>query len=825
MNSLPDPFIFIGQSIPGTQYVIRDHIGTGGRAHVFKARSENLARDVACKIIPSWHLVGTDQNPPAWRTEITNANSVPSFRVVKIFDSGEWTVAGCRCVYLLSDLVNGVTLHKYIQGQKIDIGFVETLMFELLDFLRELDEANLHHGDLHDRNIMIEDRRNALSGPKFTIRIADFGVAPATEAELLDDYEELAKTCHSALSRVDYASLAPEDRSIFNFLSHDFLGKRLLEKDTTFDPDCRKPRALASSLRAIRSDSFAILAGSKRTLSTPFDYLSCEQLGEYHVLLKELYSDKMLGLTAIEDVNNLVLTGPRGCGKTTVYRSLSLRHRVLTDDAALKDVSYIGVYYRCDDLSFSFPRYRLPERQEAWDVPIHFLTSTLLAELFDAISRWIPNHAADWSRLESACTEELWGLLELTAPQAPSGNTFKSLVSSLRAQRDRAAKEQRLVSDPAQTFGLYFRPNVLPNACNVLAHHFSLLVDRPIFFFVDDYSTPKVSVDLQRNLNRLVMQRSASCFFKLATESPASYEISDVDGKSYVEGREFKLVNLGMDFINADGEDKLRFVDDVFNKRFKYAPQFPVKTLEALIGNDSLRLNSNEIARQLREKKKWQVWGREALGELCSGDVHFLIELVGKMVALQGGADALSNSESPAIPPNIQNRAIRSEAGGFLRNLRALPRGQELVAVVEAFGSVAASYLRHKNSKNEDADPPHQASRIEPYEDPRFGSEAKAVYDELLRYSVFIEDVRGKSRRGQVVPRLYLRRFLIPFFNLTFSKRDSLELTVEELSELLLRPRDFESRKRLQAPQDFEGPRTQLDLNFVLDKNKGDGEP
>lgn len=138
------------------------------------------------------------------------------------------------------------------------------------------------------------------------------------------------------------------------------------------------------------------------------------------------------------------------------------------------------------------------------------------------------------------------------------------------------------------------------------------------------------------------------------------------------------------------------------------------------------------------------------------------------------------------------------------------------MAVVEAFGKVSASYLRHRTSRNEEGAPPHQASRIEPYNDPFLSEEAKRIYNELLRFSVFIEDVRGKSRRGNSVPRLYLRRFLIPSFNLTFSKRDSVELTEEELHELLLRPSDFEKRKRLREPEETPGspPGLQLPLNL-----------
>ena len=158
---------------------------------------------------------------------------------------------------------------------------------------------------------------------------------------------------------------------------------------------------------------------------------------------------------------------------------------------------------------------------------------------------------------------------------------------------------------------------------------------------------------------------------------------------------------------------------------------------------------------------------------------------------------SLGRSTVPAIPAEVQTKTIKVEAGHFLKNLRALPGGDRLVDVVEAFGNVAASYVRHRDSKNEEGSPPHQASRIEPYEDPGLSDGARDIYNDLLRYSVFLEDVRGKSRRGLVVRRLYLRRFLIPFFRLTFSKRDSLSLSTEDLHELLLDP---EALRRAQAP-------------------------
>ena len=84
-----------------------------------------------------------------------------------------------------------------------------------------------------------------------------------------------------------------------------------------------------------------------------------------------------------------------------------------------------------------------------------------------------------------------------------------------------------------------------------------------------------------------------------------------------------------------------------------------------------------------------------------------------------------------------------------------------------------------------------------------------------LRYSIFIEDPRGKSRRGKVVPRIYLRRFLIPHFNITFSKRDSISLENKEIEELLLYPEEF--YKKHTQKKEKDGDTLSKDQLFLFD--------
>ena len=86
----------------------------------------------------------------------------------------------------------------------------------------------------------------------------------------------------------------------------------------------------------------------------------------------------------------------------------------------------------------------------------------------------------------------------------------------------------------------------------------------------------------------------------------------------------------------------------------------------------------------------------------------------------------------------------------------------------------------------------------------KFVEELKSIYQDLLKYGVFLRDVRGKSQRGAVVPRLYLRRLLIPTFLLTPSQRDSIGLEVEEFLTMLYAPEKFDKLIKRKKPDEWE---------------------
>ena len=810
-KNLPDKEYFIGKNIPESDHVeIQEYVDSGTYGHVYKAYNPELKKYFACKIIPFKNLkIGSDA--VEWEREAQRANMLVSPIVVRCQFSSIWKDEenNIECIVLLFDYIKGVSLRKYIQENqgKIDVGFIKGLLHSLLGLLFELDGRGLQHGDLHSGNILIEDESEFQLNPQITYRVTDFGVGESMSNNLLGDYESIAVLLKQLLKNVNYQESSAKDRYIFNELNNSFLGKFLTEHDKTRVPIARDPRGMNSYLDELSENSFMIEHDAEPLqLLTPFDYLSCEQIGESHSILKALYSDQFLGLGEIESRNNTVLTGPRGCGKSTVFKSLGLSHRTLVDDDKPETINYIGIYYRCEDLYYAFPRYERDNVDDAIDIPLHYLTSTLIINMLKVISDWsIKYFKKTYYEDEGKISRAIWDDLSLKPPIEPGIYTFQAIVTSLEKERLRTVKTHKQVNNSNQKFGVYYGPDILPKICNRLCKDLNFLKNRPFFFFMDDYSAPKITIPLQENLNRLVMQRAASCFFKLSTESPVSFVSRDIDGKTYIEGREINLVNIGLIYLsNEDKNNKLKFIEDVIKRRLSQVNNYPVSIIDEIVG-DSESVKQTEMALKIRNNKKHIVYGKQVLADLCSGDIFYIIKLVGRMVSETGGISHLRETQdTPKISIQSQNKLIRDEAGNFLSNLSALPGyGADLVKIVTAFGDVAHSYLKHKDSRNEKTTTPHQASRIEPYDALNLSDKADAIYSEILRYSVFIEDRRGKSRRGKVVPRLWLRRFLIPYFNLTFSKRDSVQIENKDFEMLLTRPQDFIKKHKNSRQQDY----------------------
>ena len=708
---LPDPGAFVGESLPQNPNItIGKYIDSGHNGHVFHAHSTTTDFQFACKIVPIQNLPTSDHDKTLWLQEAKKANRLQHPSVVSCIDAQLWDHPPRQhspCAIFLYPYVAGSSLRQYLRHrpkEPVHVAFIESFLRTMLGLLHELRALGMEHGDLHTGNIIVAAPSELDIEPQPSFRVIDFGVLNLTGlAGHQADALGLANMLRLLLKRVSYQICRPRDKYVFDILRREFLSRSLIETDPLATAVPVTPRDMFQRLQQIDSEYAGRIAPTQDSaMLTPFDYPNCEQMGHSHSLLNSLYSRRFLGLGEIEARNNLVLTGPRGCGKTTVFMALSLRHRLLVNDHSAASLAYIGIYYRCDDLYFTFPRFTAPQREAAVDVPMHFIVSTLLASLLEVIRDWSRREfPEEFGKCEHRAASRLEALLGWKQPPEPTVSALDAIANRLQVQRKRAADKAPYLHDAAQRFGAYFGPRTLVDACQLLRNEFTYIQNLPIYFFVDDYSEPKITFALQENLNRLFMHRSPACFFKLSTESPISFATRDFDGKAFVEAREYTLVNLGLRYLKDGGTESLPFLEDLFERRFQQVVDYPVRTLQGLIGTSPR--NENAIARRLSSRQPPKSYhGKETLAALCSGDIHYIIRLVERMVEESGGADNLgATTGEPRIEFGRQHDVIRAAAGDFFASVRMLPEiGEHLADVIAAFGNVARSFLMHRTSKN-----------------------------------------------------------------------------------------------------------------------------
>ena len=121
------------------------------------------------------------------------------------------------------DLVRGQALRTHQKTSSVSLLFVLDFFKEMLDFLRELQEVGLEHGDFHAGNVLVEDRSASLIGGPCAFRVTDFGVAPLTSGgRSLDDFDQVGLMLRDLLDLVDYQACTPKERHMFDVLTTTF---------------------------------------------------------------------------------------------------------------------------------------------------------------------------------------------------------------------------------------------------------------------------------------------------------------------------------------------------------------------------------------------------------------------------------------------------------------------------------------------------------------------------------------------------------------------------------------------------------------------------
>lgn len=155
---------YIGKKLDG-RYEIRELIGVGGMANVYKAFDVKEERVVAVKILREEYM-DNDEFMRRFRNESRAISLLNHPNIVKVYD----VIFSNRIQSIVMEYIDGITLKDYIDQEKV-LNWKEAVYFtvQILKALQHAHDKGIVHRDIKPQNIML------LSDG--TIKITDFGIA------------------------------------------------------------------------------------------------------------------------------------------------------------------------------------------------------------------------------------------------------------------------------------------------------------------------------------------------------------------------------------------------------------------------------------------------------------------------------------------------------------------------------------------------------------------------------------------------------------------------------------------------------------------------
>jgi len=695
-----------------------------------------------------------------------------------------------RFYWFKSRPVEGQSLQDFLaEGNRFSVaGEIECFLRCITSALQILEQLGFAHGDMHSRNIMREVVGEKTVHPEVRYVLIDFSEShELREADggLSSDLAMLGKHLHNfAIAASEWEDLRRDDERVLAAVSH---VPGMLNGSSATSLGIRSAEDVYSRF----TDNLQSVSRARDELLSPFESLSTEFLPS-DSLIADLCFTEMSWTSKLEQAGNVLLIGPRGCGKTMIFRRMRLKTKLVADryQDEVESSPYVGLYVPCESLFYlqfadlsqvAVEKHRKPLIAYFNVCIAAEVCSTLLVDspLRDTLRS---DFIAGVSTLLKEELGELWDVVELSV-EARSIHDLNELTQrALRTIRNQVSR-----GEPAECLG---STDFVVRLVELLKKNAPVVAEKHIAIFLDDYTEERVPRRLQEALHQIVCQRSSEISYKISAHMQGSIYDSPRP-LAQDEGRNIEVLNLGTLYLRRDRKAKEgSLLVQILNKRLDHCPGIE-GTMEEWLGLGEWPDGHATISRALNDpdsRPKVKYHGTRILMDLCTGDYSEMIRMVGEIFA-DAGIEPTSK-EAPRQPGSPitafqQDAAIRRVSREYLARIRDIrPDGQRLFDITNAFGCMSSTLLRERDqvSQGKKAD---GSPRTDPYDlldafvdDLTVAQDsAQERWRRLQKASVFADIGIAPSQRSPIADRATLRRIYCPAFATTTTSSEHLQLT------------------------------------------------